>query len=162
MEREAAQKKSFLPESSAGFVMALFALMLLVILGVSALSGRMYERITESRAANMQARSTLAYVSTRIALSDEEGTLSVEEGEHGDVLVINEPYVNNGYETRLYLSDGYLVEEYTPDDVEDAQTVLQKVAPCTSFSVTIDGRLATVTCDEGTRQIYVHTGEMVG
>lgn len=143
-------------KGSARIAMILFALMLVTILVLSSVGGGMFRSVTENRAANMGKRSSLSYVAARIAIADESGALSVEHGGGGDVLIFDEPYINNGYETRIFLRDGYLVEEYTPDDEDGVQTVSQTVGETDRFEVSIDEKAVTVATGEGTRVLALH------
>ena len=144
------------PHNAAALcAMALFVLMLGCLLALSGFGAQVYRTLTESQSRNNAARAALSYVSARLRASDAEGAAAVGQGPEGPALLLREP----GYETRIYLYRGSLVEEYAaagaPLDPESAQPVARAAA----FAVTVQGSLYTVSTDAGTVQVTLHSGE---
>ena len=136
--------------ATPAFSLALFALMLGCILWLTALGAGLYGRLAASRSANDQVRATLGYLVTRVRSSDAAGAVRVEEGPEGDMLIRADR--ESGYETRIYLSDGWLVEQLCAADAATDPAAAQPVAQAESFSaqwarstllrVTVDGKTA--------------------
>ena len=136
--------------ATPAFSLALFALMLGCILWLTALGAGLYGRLAASRSANDQVRATLGYLVTRVRSSDAGGAVRVEEGPEGDMLILADR--ESGYETRIYLSDGWLVEQLCAADAATDPAAAQPVAQAESFSaqwarstllqVTLDGKTA--------------------
>lgn len=136
--------------ATPAFSLALFALMLGCILWLTALGAGLYGRLAASSDANDQIRATLGYLVTRVRASDEVGAVSVREGPEGDMLVLAD--AASGYETRIYLSGGQLVEQLCAAGAATDPAAAQPVARAESFSIqwvrpallrlAVDGRTA--------------------
>lgn len=135
--------------------MALFVLMLGVVLAVVGFGGEVYRALTESQGRNNAARAALRYVSARLRAGDAAGAVTVEQGPEGPALILAEP----GYETRIYLYQGTLMEEYAAADTPLDPAAAQVVARTDTFEVTAEGRLYTITTGEGTVRVWLHSGE---
>ena len=82
------------------FVVALFSIMLIGIMVLSAMAGSLFDSITENRTENMNRRGALSYTASKIIASDETGALMVEQQDGSDVLVIVDPSGERQYQTR--------------------------------------------------------------
>ena len=142
------------------FVVALFAIMLIGIMVLSAMGGGLFDSITRNRTDNMNRRGALSYTASKIVSSDENGSLQVEHGLDGDILVIRDPSGEKHYQTRIWLEDGYLMESITSDQDGSISSEPEKVARADLFQVSIENNIATVTTGDGTRRIYLHAKEV--
>ena len=142
------------------FVVALFAIMLIGIMVLSAVAGSLFDTITENRADNMNRRGALSYTASKIIASDESGALIVEHQDGGDVLVIRDPSGERHHQTRIWLEDGYLLESITSDQPGNISSEPVKVAKTDAFGISIENGIATVTTGEGVRRIYLHAKEV--
>ena len=142
------------------FVVALFAIMLIGIMVLSAMAGSLFDSITENRTENMNRRGALSYTASKILSSDEKGSLKVEQEDGGDVLVIMDPSHERNFLTRIWCEDGYLMESITSDQAGSIASDPVKVAKTSQFQVSIDNGIATVTTEDGTRRIYLHSKEV--
>ena len=140
------------------FVVALFAIMLIGIMALSAISGGLFDSITENRSANMNRRGALSYIASKIMSSDETGSIHVEHTENGDVLMILDPSGEKQYQTRIWLEDGFLMESITSDQGISLDPV--KIAKTQQFQVSVDQNIISVTTDDGVRRIYLHSKEV--
>lgn len=132
--------------------MALFGLMLACVLGLMALGSGLYGGVARSMTANNAARASLRYLTTSVRAADTAGSLRLEDGPEGGMLVLAEP--DTGYETRIYLWDGQLMEEYAPAGSAAAPQNAQPVCACTRFDVSFSGdRLLVLTTDQGTARV---------
>lgn len=145
--------------NSAPFSLALFVLMLGCVLLLAMFGAQVYGALTQSQNRNKAVRASLSYVAARLRTADEAGAVSVEPGPQGDALILSDIGADTGYETRIYVYDGQLVEEYTAEQNEYDPASAQAVAQTDTFTVEKDGNLFTVTTDRGTVRVYLHTGE---
>lgn len=97
---------------AGGFSLALFALLLACLLALVLLGGGVYGAVAAGQRANNGARAALGYLATQVRAADQAGAVGLAQGPEGQALVLAQPQV--GYETRIYLSGGWLVEEYCP------------------------------------------------
>ena len=142
------------------FVVALFSIMLIGIMVLSAMAGSLFDSITENRTENMNRRGALSYTASKIIASDETGALMVEQQDGSDVLVIVDPSGERQYQTRIWLEDGYLMESISSDQAGNISSEPVKVAKTDEFRVSIENRIATVTTGDETRRIYLHAKEV--
>ncbi len=145
--------------NSAPFSLALFVLMLGCVLMLAVFGAQVYGALTQSQNRNKAVRASLSYVAARLRAADETGAVSIKPGPQGDALILSDIGTDTGYETRIYVYDGQLVEEYTAEQNEYDPASAQAVAQTDTFAVTRDGSLCTVTTDQGTVRVYLHTGE---
>ena len=142
------------------FVVALFAIMLIGIMVLSAMGGGLFDSITMNRTDNMNRRGALSYTASKITASDENGSLRVEHGEDGDVLIIQDPTGEKPLQTRIWLEDGYLMESITSGQEGSISSEPEKIAKTDLFQVLVENNIATVTTGDGVRRIYLHAKEV--
>lgn len=144
---------------SAPFSLALFVLMLGCVLVLAIFGARVYRALTENQSRNNALRASLSYVAARLRAADQAQAVAVEAGPQGDALVLADAGEDTGYETRIYVYDGQLMEEYAARDSGYDPANAQAVARTDTFTVTLDGGLVTVNTDQGRVSVYLHTGE---
>lgn len=144
---------------SAPFSLALFVLMLGCVLMLAVFGAQVYGALTQSQKRNNATRASLSYVAARLRSSDAVQAVSVVPGPQGDALVLSDVGETTGYETRIYVYDGWLMEEYTEVQSEFSPDAAQPIARTDTFAATVDGKLATVTTDQGTICVFLHTEE---
>ena len=96
------------------FSLALFVLMLGCILWLTALGAGLYGSLEASRTANEQTRAALGSLVARVRSGDAAGAVRLDSGPEGDMLVLTEQ--ESGYEFRIYLADGWLMEQFCAAD----------------------------------------------
>ena len=120
--------------------------LLLVVLGTEA-----YRGTEESRNGNYESRAVLSYLASAVRGSDSSGNVTVQEGkgpEGGDILLIGD---GSGYASRVYVSDGYLMEDYAREDAELRPEGAQRIGRTQSFTADLDpaNGFLRITTDEG-------------
>ena len=128
----------------SGFT-ALYAVILIAALALTALCALLCRTLAESRSANYHLRSTLAYTQTRLEAADTAGGVRLASGPEGTALLLAAG--DSGYETRIYLYDGALREELSPQDQPFDPEHAQILCAAESFSVTEDGGLFLIQAD---------------
>lgn len=121
----------------------LVGFLLLVLFGA-----RSYQNTVEMQTRNNDTRALLSYVSARVRAGDSAGAIRIANSTYGDLLTIAD---TDGYETRIYLYDGALVEEYAAADAPLAPETAQAIGSAHHFSVrTAENQRLFVTTDAGT------------
>lgn len=138
---------------------ALFALLLVCLLALTAAGAAVYVRIAGSAADGRSRRAALDYLCARVRAADEANAVTLADGPEGPVLVLAEPLADSGFATRIYLYDGHLVEDYAPENSALSPDTAQPLAETALFAATFDGSLLTVQTTQGAAQIYLHSGE---
>ena len=136
--------------ATPAFSLALFALMLGCILWLTALGAGLYGRLEASRSAHEHGRAALGSLITRVRSGDAAGAVRLSSGPEGDMLVLTEP--ESGYEFRIYLAQGWLVEQFCAADAATDPAAAQPLAPAQEFTaqwaapallrLTVDGKTA--------------------
>lgn len=132
------------------FSLVLFALMLGCILWLTALGTGLYGRLEASRSANEHTRAALGSLVTRVRSGDAAGAVRLDNGPEGDMLVLTDP--DSGYEFRIYLAQGWLVEQFCAADAATDPDAAQRLAQAQEFTaqwagpsllrLTVDGKTA--------------------
>lgn len=115
-------------------VFSLFTLaLLLVLLGGS----QIFRTVHAAGAETDRARLAISLVANAVHAHDAADAVSVEDGPEGDVLVLTEHLASGTYETRFYLDDGWLIEEYAPaeSDLDPARGT--RIIPQDRFDATL-------------------------
>ena len=134
--------------------LALYLVLLGTVLALAAVGGRLYGILSDSRAANDARRASLTYVTARLRAADAAGAVRIEQGPNSDALVLTD---GSGYETRLYIYNGALVEEYAAENTVYMPTVAEKVAETKTFTVVQDGAQYIITTDDGEAHVTLHS-----
>ena len=132
------------------FAVALLALFLLTLLGAIAFGTQVYQRLNERSGAAADARSPLGVIVNAVRATDAPGSVERGEGPEGDALVLVERLETGTYETRFFLCDGWLVEQYAVAGAPYEADGATRLAEAGSFSFELDDGMLTVSCDAGT------------
>ena len=136
--------------TAALFLLFVTALLLALVAGVG-----VYRRVHAAGAAARDARLAGALVANIVRSKDATGAIRLEEAPGGSQsLVMTERLASGTFETRLYLQDGALVEEYVPADTPYDPARATELAQTARFEVALDvsaGALTITTDDASTR-----------
>lgn len=136
--------------TAALFLLFVTALLLALVAGVG-----VYRRVHAAGAAARDARLAGALVANIVRSKDATGAIRLEEAPGGgQSLVMTERLASGTFETRLYLQDGALVEEYVPADTPYDPARATELAQTACFEVALDvaaGALTITTDDASTR-----------
>ena len=134
-------------------IAALFLLgfFLLIVFGA-----QNYRNAVAAQHENNDSRVLLSYVSTCIRGNDQTGCVRIREENGNTVLVIADE--ESGYASRLYLSEGNLVEDYAETDAALDPANAQIIGETTVFMVEeVQEGLLCVTTDAGSSLIYLRS-----
>lgn len=144
------------------FEIALFALiigMLMITLGAGV---GVYRNISETRWADEQNRTGLTLIANSVHITDTIDAIGVGAGPEGQSLVLTELFSTGAYETRIYLHQGNIVEEYavagSPYTPERATPLVESDV----FSFSYANNLLSVNTTHGTEQIMLHSVRKAG
>ncbi|OUO63777.1 DUF4860 domain-containing protein [Collinsella sp. An268] len=136
--------------TAALFLLFVTALLLALVAGVG-----VYRRVHAAGAAARDARLAGALVANIVRSKDATGAIRLEEAPGGgQSLVMTERLASGTFETRLYLQDGALVEEYVPAGTPYDPARATELAQTVRFEVALDvsaGALTITTDDASTR-----------
>lgn len=145
-------------KSKPYFMLALFTLLIIATLSLVLIGSSIYGSLVSEQYQNNQKRAVLAYLYSQIRGADEEGAISIGAGIDGPSLVFSESDGEEVYETRIYIYDGNLVEEYTMQDAPLAPERAQIVAAEDKFAIQItENNLLVIETGEGKLQVALRS-----
>ncbi len=135
-------------------VLGVFFIALLLALTTGAL---VYKSITDSAAQSSNSRQGAALVCNAVHANDAQGAIATGTGPEGRSLVIVEELQSGTFETRFYLYQGRVLQEYsiagTPYTPEKASVV----ADSDTFEFTYSKGLLSITTDQGTSNVALRS-----
>jgi hypothetical protein len=109
------KKNEHLEGLMALLLFGVFAVCLLIVLLTGADS---YQRLTERDQLASDSRTCAQYLTTRVRQAEEDGAVAVEEFGGGNALCFRQNIVGEGYVTRIYVHDGWLMELFCRAEAE--------------------------------------------
>ena len=141
------------------YPLLLFAIIVLSLLFLVMTGTGLYSAVVDSQTRNREARAALSYLAARVHAADAAGAVSVGEGPEGAALLLRENADGETYETRIYLYEGALREEYgTADAALDPQDS-ERIVDAKSFSIEqVRPGLLVVSTEYGSADIALRSG----
>lgn len=141
-------------------LLLLFGVFAVCVLSVLLTGARAYRRLTLRDQEAYRRRTCVQYIATRVRQGDAEGGVSVEPFGGADALVMT----GDGYVTRVYCYNGWLMEMYAGEDVQLAPEDGEKIMELDGLAMSMDGGLLTVEVDGGdagtdTLRLSLRSGE---
>lgn len=141
-------------------LLLLFGVFAVCVLSVLLTGAKAYRRLTLRDQEAYRRRTCVQYIATRVRQGDVEGGVSVEPFGGGDALVMT----GDGYVTRVYCYNGWLMEMYAGEDVQLAPEDGERIMELDGLAMSMDGGLLTVEVDGGdagmdTLRLSLRSGE---
>ena len=131
------------------FTIVLLAVFFVVMMGCLAAGASLYQGVARMQAQASDLHMQAGLLENIVRVNDAADALAVGEGPEGEALVLVERLESGTYETRVYLYEGAIVQEYAiagrPYNPEDAL----KVVDSSLFEFSYDGGLVTIATDKG-------------
>lgn len=138
-------------------IYVLFVLSLLVALIVGAST---YQHVQDVKSSTDDNRTALALLANYVRAGDVAGAVGQGKGPEGKSLVLTETSDAGSYETRIYLYQGKIMQEYaiagSPYDPARAAEVVSSQTFDFSYA---DSGLLTIVCDQGTTQVALRSSQ---
>ena len=132
---------------------ALFvALLLALIAGVI-----VYKYITDTQSQANVARESIGLICNAVRANDAEDAIAVGQGPEGRSLVIVEKLDSGTFETRFYLCQGEVLQEYSLAGSPYTPEKANQVAESSSFDFDYSHDLLSVSTDQGTAEIALRS-----
>lgn len=135
----------------------LVILLLLVSVAALGVGAMVYRSIHQASATDDSARLASALLSNTVRSQDRAYAVESAEGPEGPVLKLVSHLDSGDYETRLYLSGGQVVREFTLAGTPLSPQSAVPVVPAQSFSFSLDGDLLTLATDKSTVSVALRT-----
>lgn len=139
------------------FSVALFLVFILVVLISLVLGTRIYRRLNEQQNMIDESRLSMNLLVNSVRAFDAADCIAQGEGPEGEALVLVERLRSGTYETRIYLSEGYVVEEYAVAGRPYVPERATRIVPSSTFSFTYENGLLTIVTDAGSSEVAVRS-----
>lgn len=120
-------------------MLLLFGVFAVCVLSVLLTGAKAYRGLTDRDQTAYDRRTCVQYIATRVRQGDVEGGVTVEP--FGDTAALC--MAQDGYVTRVYWYDGYLMELYTSADAELFPEDGEKIMPLGRLSLAMEDGLIT-------------------
>jgi hypothetical protein len=105
--------------------------------------------MTESQDECLNARVAMNYLTMHIRRADAEGSVRIDNSPAGACLVLNEDIEGDGYETRIYLYNGYLHESFVPAETPFSEEYGFEIIPLDSFVIKRENNMLELELSSG-------------
>jgi hypothetical protein len=136
--------------SNRFFLLVLFALFVVALLIAIATGTGIYRSLSTMQANADDNRLGLSLIANSVKATDATDAVAVGNGPEGRSLVLVERLTSGTYETRLYLYQGYLVEEYALASSAYTPAKASRIVASSTFNFNYRDGLLSVTTDQGT------------
>ena len=138
-------------------MLLLFGVFAVCVLSVLLTGARAYRGLTQRDQAAFDRRSCVQYIATRVRQADIEGGVAVEP--FGEATALT----SQGFTTRVYCYDGWLMELYTAQDAELEPEAGERVMALDSLELSLEDGLLTAQIGGGggtdTLHLSLRSGE---
>lgn len=143
--------------SSRVFVVALFALIVLSLLSILIIGMGVYKSIAADRSAADDTRLGLSLIANNVHAADSIDAVGMGSGPEGNSLVLIERDGESTYETRIYLFEGRIVEEYATADAPYTPEKATVIVDSHTFDFGYRDGLLTINTDQGSASVYLRS-----
>lgn len=134
----------------------LFVVALLAALMAGALT---YSSVLSQKNAVDSERTAISLLAGYVRANDTIGAVGQGQGPEGPSLVLSESDQTDTYETRIYLYQGAIVQEYAIAGTPYAPDEATKVADSSTFSFSYHDGLLSISCDQGCADVALRTAQ---
>lgn len=124
------------------------ALLLALVTGVS-----VYRSISTNQAQDNDAREGVGLICNVVRANDATGAVAAGKGPEGKSLVIEEKLDSGTFETRFYLYQGKVVQEYSLASTKYTPEKASEVTESSSFDFSYSNSLLSIYTDQGTAEV---------
>ena len=145
------------------YTLGIYALLLAGFLLLVLFGAGTYQKTVQSQRKNEDRRAVLSYLSMTLRSHDHQQAVAVEPGPEGDVLVLTDVYGDSAYTTRIYCTEGMLVEEFSKSGTDLGQGELQSIGACGRFEIKqLDDRDLRLQVEDGSVLWHLRSGSGAG
>lgn len=135
------------------FSIILFAVFVIVDLLALMAGAQSFGSINAMQSSNDKVVMTIGPIASNVRASDTAGGVTTGTGPEGEALVLVERDAEGTYETRIYLYQGHIVQEYSLGNAPYAPERATVLAESKTFSFAYDEGLLTIESDAGVSKI---------
>ena len=140
------------------FTLALFALFIVMLMIALLACVSVYKTLSASGAAADSERLSKSLLANVVRANDAADAVSIIQGPEGKALVLTERLDSGNYETRIYLYEGAVMQEYVVEGSDFTPASGIKVIESKTFDVDYSNSLITINTDGGTVKVATRSG----
>lgn len=146
------------PDMTSFCTLGIYALLLAGFLLLVLFGAGTYQKTVKSQRENEDRRAVLSYLSMTLRNHDHQQAVSVEPGPEGDVLVLTDRVGDDAYTTRIYQSEGMLLEEFAKSGTALGQGEIQSIGACSRFEIErMDGQDLCLRVEDGSVLVHLRS-----
>lgn len=153
------QKEGITPSNA--FAIALFAVFALMLFAALVGATSAYRNIADDRASASETRIGTSLLANAVRAADATDAVSSAEGPEGQALVLTEHLASGDFETRLYLSEGWVVQEYAVADAPINPGGAVRLTPSQTFWFETEPTEVRLGCDAGETTVALRSNGAV-
>ncbi|MCI8468908.1 MAG: DUF4860 domain-containing protein [Eggerthellaceae bacterium] len=139
------------------FTALLFALFVITLLLAIMAGTRVYSALSDMRTQTDDDRLAMGLLVNSVRADDAIDAVSVGAGPEGPALVLTERLNSGSYETRIYLYQGQVVQEYSVAGTPYTPDKATPVVRTDTFTFTYSDGLLSIVTDEGTADVALRS-----
>lgn len=141
------------------FTAVLFALFMFTLLLAIITGARVYGALADLRTQASDERLATNLIANYVRNADAVGAISAGQGPEGPALVLTERLETGTFESRLYLHDGAICEEYAAAGMDYDPAGATRIVDSSTFAFELKDGVLTVTTDLGITDVALHTAQ---
>jgi len=141
------------------FTLVIFALFVVALLVTIVMGTQTYSSLASQKERSEDQRIALNLITNSVKANDGPNSVQIGNGPEGRALVLAETLDSGSYETRFYLYQGNIVEEYSLASSGYTPEKAVVVAPSQNFDFTYANGLLTINCDQGSSSVAIRSAE---
>lgn len=145
------------PQQKRVAALCIFALFIICLLLVLIAGAKAYKSLVSADNATKVTRFAEGIFENSVRACDEAGSVKRGTAFEGDMLVLSQTTKAGVFETRFYLYQGTLMQEYVSQSSPLNPDLAVPVMQTQEFSFLYKNNLLTITTDEGTAEIAVRS-----
>lgn len=144
-------------DKSHTFTALLFAVFVIMLLLAIVAGTRVYSGLRGLQTSANGTRLGVSLISNMVHSNDSASSVATGQGPEGRSLVLREELESGTYETRIYLYQGYIVEEYTLEGSAYTPERASQIVESSTFSFSYEDGLLSISCDQGTSEVALRS-----
>ena len=156
-------ERSKLPEKKRlgahTFTIALLTVFFVVLMTGLAAGVSMYQAVANNQMDTNQARMQAGLLASSVHANDVADSIGSGEGPEGRSLVLFQGTDSGSYEMRIYLYQGYIVQEYSVSGAEYTPARAQPLIRSSSFDFEQHGNLLVIFTDQGATNVALRSSQ---
>lgn len=135
----------------------LFMVFVMVMLVAVICGTKIYSDLHTLQTSANESRLGVSLISNMVHANDAASSVATGEGPEGQSLVLRQELESGTYETRIYLYNGYVVEEYTLEGSAYTPERATQIVKSDTFDFSYAQGVLSISCDEGTSRVALRS-----